>query len=94
MCAKCVVLLGTPRSSGDTPHVDCRAALPEWLPAAQVQEQQWLAEAVGGVQQLLPLLLQVLPGGWAHGYVTTRVGLPDGQSLALMRQSLISFFSD
>ena len=33
-----------------------------WLPAAQVQEQQRLAEALGRVHQLLPLLLQNLPG--------------------------------
>ena len=33
-----------------------------WLPAAQVQEQQRLAEALGRLYQLLPLLLQELPG--------------------------------
>ena len=34
----------------------------EWLPTTQIQEQQRLAEAVGGLHQLLSLLLQNLPG--------------------------------
>ena len=37
-----------------------------WLPSAQVQEQQRLAEALGRVHQLLPLLLQNLPGGYCR----------------------------
>ncbi len=32
------------------------------LPAEKVQEQQRLAEALGRLHQLLPLLLQNLPG--------------------------------
>ena len=34
----------------------------QWLPPTQVQELQWLAEAVGRLCQLLHLLLQKLPG--------------------------------
>lgn len=37
-----------------------------WEPAAEVQEQQRVAEAVGGVHQLLPVLLQVPPGECPH----------------------------
>lgn len=33
-----------------------------WEPAEEIQEQQRVAEAVGGLHQLLPLLLQVAPG--------------------------------
>lgn len=39
--------------------------LPEpalWVPAEEVQEQQWLAEALGRFHQLLPVLLQNTPG--------------------------------
>lgn len=34
----------------------------EWVPPEEVQEQQWLAEAVGRLHQLLPLLLQNISG--------------------------------
>lgn len=34
----------------------------EWVPSEEVQEQQWLAEAVGRLHQLLPLLLQNISG--------------------------------
>ena len=39
--------------------------LPEpalWVPAEEVQEQQWLAEALGRFHPLLPVLLQNTPG--------------------------------
>lgn len=33
-----------------------------WVPAKEVQEQQWLAEALGRFHQLLLVLLQNTPG--------------------------------
>lgn len=33
-----------------------------WESAEEIQKQQWVAEAVGGVHELLPVLLQVTPG--------------------------------
>lgn len=33
-----------------------------WESAAEIQEQQRLAEAVGGLHKLLPLFLQITPG--------------------------------
>ena len=33
----------------------------EWLPAKEIQEQQWLAETLGCLHQLLPFLLQDIP---------------------------------
>lgn len=35
-----------------------------WEPAEEIQKQQRVAEAVGGVHKLLPVLLQVTPGEW------------------------------
>lgn len=34
-----------------------------WVSAEEVQEQQWLAETVGCLHQLLLVLLQDTPGG-------------------------------
>lgn len=33
-----------------------------WKPVKKIQEQQWVAEALGGIHQLLYVLLQIAPG--------------------------------
>lgn len=43
----------------------------ERFSATQVQKQQRLAKAVGGVHQLLPILLQVVPGRLTTGQSAT-----------------------
>lgn len=40
----------------------CLSESAVWEPAEEIQKQQWVAEAVGGVHKLLPVLLQVTPG--------------------------------
>lgn len=44
------------------PPPTCLSEPALWELAEKVQEQQWLAEAVGGIHQLLPVLLQITPG--------------------------------
>ena len=48
----------------------CLAESAVWEPAEEIQKQQWMAEAVGSLHKLLPVLLQVAPGmcpGWRLG---------------------------
>lgn len=33
----------------------------QWLPSSKIQEQQWLAETLGGLHPALPFLPQELP---------------------------------
>lgn len=45
----------------------CFAESTKWIPTEKVQEQQRLAETLGRLHQLLPLLLQNLPGRNCRG---------------------------
>lgn len=52
--------------------LDAPACLSEpavWEPAEEVQEQQRVAEAVGSLHQLLPVLLQITPGKCPMGWL-------------------------
>ena len=56
---------GAPTSAPSRPP--CLPESAVWEPAEEIQKQQRVAEAVGGLHEFLPLLLQITPGrcpGW------------------------------
>lgn len=60
---------GCSPAAGWQPGISWESSFPSvpeptlWVFAEEVQEQQWLAETVGRLHQLLPVLLQDTPGG-------------------------------
>lgn len=67
----------------------CLSESAVWEPAKEIQKQQRVAEAVGGVHELLPVLLQVTPGTcrtqgrWPWGPPHSILPLLGGRTLPL-----------